>query len=81
MTTLTITARTNSSVKLKTHKDMDFKITLGVLGAKTKEEAIEAVNEMLGAYDFYGRKVEENPADEIEINWLDDEDEGDVKPM
>ena len=67
-------------MKLKTHKNMDFKVTLQIWNAKSKEEAEEAVDAMLDAYDFYGRKVEENPADEIQINWMAG-DNGDVKPL
>ena len=67
-------------MKPKTHKDMDFKVTLQIWNAKSKEEAEEAVNAMLDAYDFYGRKVEDNPEDEIEINWMAGDD-GDVKPL
>lgn len=58
---------------------MDFKVTLQIWNAKSREEAEEAVNAMLDAYDFYGRKVEENPADEIQINWMATDSE--VKPM
>lgn len=59
---------------------MDFKVTLQIWNAKSKEDAIEAVNEMLDAYDFHGRRVEEDPADEIQINWMAGDD-GDVKPL
>lgn len=51
---------------------MDYKITLQVWNAKSKEDAIEAVNAMLDAYDFYGKTVTENPEDEIQINWTNE---------
>lgn len=74
MTTLTITARTNSSVKLKTHKDMNFKVTLAIWNAKDKAEAEKCINDMLDAYDLHNFS-------DVEINWLDTDDDGDVKPM
>ena len=48
---------------------MAYKFTLAIYGAKSKEEAIEAINEMLGNRDFYDRVVEEDVDDEIHINW------------
>ena len=75
MTTLTITARTNSSVKLKTHKDMDFKVTIGIWGAKSYEEAEQKVNEMLDAYDL--NNFADEDGNKTEINWYDD----DLRPM
>jgi hypothetical protein len=48
---------------------MDYKFTLAIYGAKSKEEAIEVINEMLDNRDFYDRKVEENADDEIYIEW------------
>lgn len=46
---------------------MNYKVTLIVTGAKSREEAENAVDEMLDAYDFYGKKVPENQENEIEI--------------
>ena len=60
-------------MKLKTHKDMDFKVTIGIWNAKDKAEAEERINEMLDAYDLHNFS-------DVEINWLDT-DEGVVKPM
>jgi len=53
---------------------MDYKVTLQIWNANSKEEAMDAVNEMLDAYDFHCKKVKENPEDEdeIEINWAED---------
>ena len=73
------------SAKPKTHKDMDFTVTLNIWNANSKEEAEEAVNIMLDVYETYGQfyrsihrnKVEENP---IEINWMAG-DAGEVKPI
>lgn len=52
---------------------MDFKITLGVYGAKNKVQAITLVNEMLDAYDLLNFS-------DVEINWMEGE-EGAVKPL
>ena len=60
-------------MKPKTHKDMDFKVTLGIYGAKSKEEAYERIGAMLDSYDIHNFS-------EVEINWLGT-DEGEVKPM
>ena len=53
-------------VKPKTRKDMNYKITLGIWGAKSYEEAEEKVNEMLDAYDLHNFS-------DVEINWADDD--------
>ena len=53
---------------------MDFKITLGIWNAESEEEARERVNEMLDAYDLHNFS-------DVEINLLEDTEEGDVKPM
>lgn len=47
---------------------MDYKVTVIIRGAKDPDQAKNAVDEMLDAYDFHGRKVEENPEDEILID-------------
>ena len=60
-------------MKPKTHKDMNFKVTLGIWNAKDKDEAEKRVYDMLDAYDLH-------TFSDVEINWLDT-DEGDVKPM
>ena len=60
-------------MKPKTHKNMDFKITLGIYGAKDKEEAYDRIGVMLDSYDIHNFS-------EVEINWLDT-DEGEVKPL
>ena len=44
---------------------MDFKVTLGVWGAASREEAEQQVNEMLDAYDLHNFT-------DVEINWLGD---------
>ena len=59
---------------------MDFKVTLQIWNAKSKEEAEEAVNALQDASDLDGRKAEDNPGDEIQINWMAGDD-GDVKPL
>ena len=52
---------------------MDFKITLGIYGAKDKEEAYDRIGVMLDSYGIHNFS-------EVEINWLDT-DEGEVKPL
>jgi hypothetical protein len=51
---------------------MNFKVTLGIWDASTKEEAIEKVNEMLDAYDL--QNFEGDDGVKVEINWLEDGD-------
>ena len=63
----------NFSAKPITHKDMDFKITLGIYGAKDKTQAEKRINEMLDAYDLHNFSG-------VEINWMEGE-EGEVKPL
>lgn len=58
-------------------KDMDFKVTLGIWDAKSKEEAVEKVNEMLEAYDAYNFNEEDGRY--VEINWI--EGTCDIVPM
>ena len=41
---------------------MDYRVTLQIWNAKSKEEAEEAVNEMLDAYDLHNFT-------DIQINW------------
>jgi hypothetical protein len=65
--------KTSSSVKPTTHKDMNFKVTIGIWNAKDKTEAEKRINDMLDAYDLHNFS-------DVEINWLDT-DEGEVKPM
>ena len=65
--------KTSSSVKPITHKDMNFKVTIGIWNAKDKTEAEKRINDMLDAYDLHNFS-------DVEINWLDT-DEGEVKPM
>lgn len=48
---------------------MDFKITLGIWGANSYEEAEQKVNEMLDAYDLNNFANEDG--NKVEINWLD----------
>ena len=52
---------------------MDFKITLGIYGAKDKTQAEKRINEMLDAYDLHNFSG-------VEINWMEGE-EGEVKPL
>ena len=52
---------------------MDFKITLGIYGAKDKAQAEKRINEMLDAYDLHNFSG-------VEINWMEGE-EGEVKPL
>ena len=59
-------------MKPTTRKDMNYKFTLAIYGVKSKEEAIEAINEMLDNRDFYDRKVEEDVDDEVYIDWADE---------
>lgn len=46
---------------------MDFKITLGIYGAKDKAQAEKCINEMLDAYDLHDFS-------NVEINWMEGED-------
>lgn len=52
---------------------MKFKFTLIIDGVKDKNEAVEEINQMLDAYDFYCRDVKENPEDEVYIDWPGDQ--------
>lgn len=52
---------------------MDFKITLGIWDADSKEDAEKQVNEMLDAYDLHNFSS-------VYINLLEGE-EGEVKPL
>lgn len=56
---------------------MDFKVTIGVWGAKSPEQVIEKINAMFEAYDLYYHFEEDGSP---EINWLDGE-EGEIKPL
>ena len=48
---------------------MKFRFTLVIDGVESKEAAIDAVNEMLDNYDFYGRPVPEDGEEPITIDW------------
>ena len=67
--------KTSSSVKPITHKDMNFKVTIGIWGAKSYEEAEQKVNEMLDAYDL--NNFADEDGNKVEINWYDN----DLRPM
>ena len=54
---------------------MDFKFTLAIHNAASKDEAINAINEMLDNYDFYVRPVPEDGEEAVTIDWYDAEPE------
>jgi hypothetical protein len=49
---------------------MDFKVTLGIWGAASREEAEQKVSDMLDAYDLHNFTEEDGRY--VEINWLGD---------
>ena len=48
---------------------MKFKFTLVIDGVASKEDAIDAINEMLDHYDFDVRPVPEDGEETVSIDW------------
>ena len=60
---------------------MRFKFTLVIDGVASKEDAIDAINEMLDHYDFDVRPVPEDGEEAVSIDWPESNADADLPTL